>query len=295
MQLHPITDLAPISAAITEFLLQYPAENNLPLGVWQTLTAMEKTRLQQCFVAYLDHAGEIVGVALQMQPYPLLLSFGWDQVGLQLVIQALQTQGRSVSGVSAMVTEAQQFAHLWTTTTGQPHALEMGMRLHQLTACQPISPTPGFLRLATAADRAWLIEAYRMFNQEVFPERSGSNAFSDVEASIDLFLQQQRAYLWLDTVEDSRAEAEPVSFVCSQRFSPQFARVGPVFTPLQHRRKGYATACVYAVSQMQLNQGCHSCFIFTDLKNPTSNHIYAKIGYRAIGDWAIYNFLDSPD
>lgn len=293
MQLHLIPDPAAMSAALTHFLLQYPAENNLLLGVWQTLTALDEIRLQQCFIAYLDDAGEIAGVVLQMPPYPLLLSFGLDQMGLALVIQALQAQGRLIPGVSAMVTEAQQFASLWTATTGQSHELEMAMRLHQLTACQPIVPTPGYLRLATEADRTWLIEAYRMFNQEVFPERSAANTTGDIENSIDLFIQQQRAYLWLDAISDSGNDSEPVSFVCAQRFSPQFARVGPVFTPLHHRRKGYATVCVYAISQMQLDQGCQACFIFTDLKNPTSNHIYAKIGYCAIGDWAIYNFLEA--
>ncbi|MBD2328607.1 GNAT family N-acetyltransferase [Alkalinema sp. FACHB-956] len=293
MQLYPITDFATISAALTEFLLQYPAENNLLLGVWQTLAALDENRLQQCFIAYLDHASEITGVVLQMPPYPLLLSFGLESRAIQLVIEHLQAQGRSMPGVSAMVTEAQQFASLWTATTGQSHELEMAMRLHQLTACQPIAPTSGYLRLATETDRTWLIEAYRTFNQEVFPERSVANATDDVDASIDLFIQQQRAYLWLDAISDSSHDSEPVSFVCAQRFSPQFARVGPVFTPLHHRRKGYATACVHTISQIQLDQGCQACFIFTDLKNPTSNHIYAKIGYCAIGDWAIYNFLEA--
>jgi predicted GNAT family acetyltransferase len=28
--------------------------------------------------------------------------------------------------------------------------------------------------------------------------------------------------------------------------------------------------------------------LFTDLANPTSNHVYRRIGYRAVGDSAAY-------
>ena len=32
------------------------------------------------------------------------------------------------------------------------------------------------------------------------------------------------------------------------------------------------------------------CMLFTDLSNPTSNKIYAEVGYRRIADWEEYAF-----
>jgi len=49
------------------------------------------------------------------------------------------------------------------------------------------------------------------------------------------------------------------------------------------------------LSQQLLDEGCHCCFIFTDLANPTSNHIYQEIGYRPICDWLDYSFISNKD
>jgi uncharacterized protein len=53
-----------------------------------------------------------------------------------------------------------------------------------------------------------------------------------------------------------------------------------VYTPTADRRRGYATALVARVSAEQLASGRTACYLHTDLANPTSNAIYARIGYE---------------
>ena len=48
-----------------------------------------------------------------------------------------------------------------------------------------------------------------------------------------------------------------------------------------------------AASQVQLYAGRQFCFLYTDLANPTSNHIYAEIGYEPIRDVNVISF-DGP-
>jgi predicted GNAT family acetyltransferase len=73
--------------------------------------------------------------------------------------------------------------------------------------------------------------------------------------------------------------------------TPNGRRVGAVYTPLRHRRRGYATALVASLSQVLLDGGAKACFLFTDLANPVSNSIYAKIGYRPVADIAEIDFI----
>ncbi|RMG86271.1 MAG: GNAT family N-acetyltransferase, partial [Chloroflexi bacterium] len=47
-----------------------------------------------------------------------------------------------------------------------------------------------------------------------------------------------------------------------------------------------------ALSQWLLEQGRQFCFLFTDLANPTSNHIYQEVGYEAVCDVDVYHFED---
>lgn len=51
----------------------------------------------------------------------------------------------------------------------------------------------------------------------------------------------------------------------------------------------YASACVAALSQLILDEGKEFCTLFTDLANPTSNHIYQQIGYRPVCDFAEFH------
>ena len=80
----------------------------------------------------------------------------------------------------------------------------------------------------------------------------------------------------------------PVSLAGFSGPTPTGIRVGPVYTPPSHRRRGYATTLVADLSQWLLGQGYRACFLYTDRSNPTSNHIYETIGYRQVGEAVEY-------
>jgi uncharacterized protein len=63
-------------------------------------------------------------------------------------------------------------------------------------------------------------------------------------------------------------------------------RINAVFTLEGERGKGYASACVGALSQRLLDQGWRYCLIFADRSNATTNRIYSRLGYREIGAFA---------
>jgi uncharacterized protein len=69
--------------------------------------------------------------------------------------------------------------------------------------------------------------------------------------------------------------------------------VNNVYTPPHQRKKGYASACVAALSQKQLDSGYKYCCLFTDLANPTSNQIYMDIGYQPVCDFGEHKFLEN--
>ena len=76
--------------------------------------------------------------------------------------------------------------------------------------------------------------------------------------------------------------------------SPQIAatvRIGPVYTPAEHRCRGYATAAVARASRAALARGAHQCMLFTDFASPTSNKIYAAVGFRRFAEWEELEFL----
>ena len=93
----------------------------------------------------------------------------------------------------------------------------------------------------------------------------------------------------------------PVSLVGLNHAVAGVVRIGPVFTPREHRRRGYAGTAVAAVSRLALSGGARTCILSTDLANPTSNKVYAEVGFSRVADWeeltfevAMTSFGDPP-
>ena len=72
--------------------------------------------------------------------------------------------------------------------------------------------------------------------------------------------------------------------------TPNGQRISLVYTAPKSRGKGYASSVVAFLSQNILESNKKFCFLFTDLKNPTSNKIYQLIGYKSICDFNQYHF-----
>jgi predicted GNAT family acetyltransferase len=101
---------------------------------------------------------------------------------------------------------------------------------------------------------------------------------------IDAFLDvvTNGVHLWED--------GNPVSMAGHTGPTPNGIQINLVYTPPEHRRCGYASACVAALSQLQLDQGRKFCFLVAHLANPTSNHTYQTISYEAVGHQDEYRF-----
>src|SRR5205823_4309530 len=67
-------------------------------------------------------------------------------------------------------------------------------------------------------------------------------------------------------------------------------RVGVVYTPPEHRCRGYASALVAAISAWAREHENADCILYTQLANPTSNAIYRAIGYEPVSEVLRYRF-----
>jgi predicted GNAT family acetyltransferase len=79
-------------------------------------------------------------------------------------------------------------------------------------------------------------------------------------------------------------DGEVVSMAAVTRRTPWSASVGLVYTPPHLRGRGFASAVVAELSQRELDGGVQYCSLLADLANPTSNRIYAAIGYEPKAD-----------
>lgn len=269
------------------FLAADEARHHLSFGIAMALRERNSLHVSadQPFFATIEAGGTVVATALRTSVNLILSSkAGIDLVGIS-VLDALADVVFSVfpelPGALGPPVTVRSFADTWTRQTGQPGHVSMRERSHELRAVRPLSVPPGRLRLATTADRAQIVPWLTGMHTEIGlaepfdAEAVANRRLAPPEAPGDPY---RSLYLWVDDT------GEPRSMAGAQATTATGVRIGAVYTPAEHRRQGYATAAVASLSQAMLDRGRRACYLFTDLANPTSNHIYAEIGFEPVCD-----------
>ena len=191
----------------------------------------------------------------------------------------LAAEHPALQGVAGSRVNCEAFARQWRARTSRAAVMRAHLRHHVLTAVAPTSSVAGDMRPAADADLDWLVDASLAFVAEAgLPDSE-----AQVRRNVPQIHAQGRYWLWEN---DGR-----VAFAGWSEAGDEDARVGPVYTPPPFRGRGYATALVARLSQRLIGAGRRRLFLTTDVANPTSNAIYARIGYRALSDYFHYDFV----
>jgi predicted GNAT family acetyltransferase len=175
---------------------------------------------------------------------------------------------------------AEAFAAAWCPPRGLRWRVAKRLRNHELREVLPVPEVPGRMRRAGAGDEDLAARWFAAFTAETHTD---AGAFPPGELG-RRYLADGRLRIW-------EIDGVPVAQAGVSAEAGSGARVGMVYTPPEARRRGHATALVAALSRELLAGGRRRCYLFTDLANPVSNSIYAKIGYRPVADVVDLEFL----
>ncbi|MCA9690015.1 MAG: GNAT family N-acetyltransferase [Nannocystaceae bacterium] len=268
-------DAADLLEAADAFLYADEPTYGLLLGI--AAAAARRDDEAASFLSMSSGTG-IEAVCMRTPPWKCVVSRGRPEAMARLA-EALHARDPKTPGVGGPDDAAQAFAEAWVARTGQPLTVGMRLRIHRLDEVNTISLPDGRMRPATADDRprlnAWA---------DSFAEHAGTD---DPRAGADVIegvLRDGEIYLWEDD--------GPRSMAAWVRPTRNGASISLVYTPPEHRGRGYASGLVAGISQALLDRGRRFTTLFTDQKNPTSNKIYARIGYQAICDWRDLWFVE---
>jgi predicted GNAT family acetyltransferase len=262
------------------FLLSAEAENGLLLGICGAPPAEPAMASSDLWMTVDSTAGP-VAVALHTPPFNLALSRAPDDA-LDALAHDLGQRVPSLPGVSGPGDVAQAFANRWVSAQGGRAEVQQRQGIYEVSRVIPPSPcAPGALRVADSADVTVITEWIGGFASDAKLPASNRERLPDRARSL---VDAGRAFLW-------EVAGEPVSMAALQGPTPNGIRVSMVYTPPALRRRGYAAACVAAVSRHALASGRRFCTLYTDLANPTSNGIYRRVGYRFICESTMIGFV----
>jgi predicted GNAT family acetyltransferase len=226
--------------------------------------------------------GAVFGAAIQRGAGPVVIGQSDAEVAMAFA-DDLAPELPLLQGVVGAPAGCAAFARRWQALTGRTNRLRVHLRQFALTAVNDLPAAPGSMRSAGESDVEWLIERDIAFIVEAgIPDRP-----ERVRENLPKRVARGQYRIWDD--------GGRVAHAAFNDAAPEFARIAPVYTPPAHRRRGYATALVAAMSRELLGRGKRKLFLTTDIANPTSNAIYARIGFRAENDDWHLDLVAPPD
>ncbi len=264
---------------VQPFLLNREAEHCLLLGLLDGLRAGHQWGAAPPLLALAEELGEVTAVGVMTPPHNLILSWTADDSTIDAIARELHTIGLALPGVNGSAEIALKFAEQWSQLSGRAFRAHFAQRIYQLNRVVEKPRAAGHLREPASADEVLLMKWRAAFSVEA----EGMDAAQAEESAKQPTRGAARLVLW-------EFEGKLVSMAGTTGRTPNGIRVAWVYTPPENRRRGFAEACVAALSQKQLDEGRRFCFLYTDLANPTSNRIYQSIGYEAVADATVYLF-----
>ncbi|MGI8313471.1 GNAT family N-acetyltransferase [Halobacillus mangrovi] len=261
-------------------LIDREAENNLPIGILQRM--IENTTDEEAYLLHIEEDGLPVYLGMCTPPHLWILPSVESVAAkhIQCLVRYLFDHNYDVPGVLGEEQAVHWFIEAWKRLDPPLVArLHMRQGIFRLDELQPILSQEGKLVIAEHAHIPLITDWLERFGVET-NERLISKQAEELAQDM---VGTQRAHLWL-------VNGEPVSMANRARKTPNGATINGVYTPDLHKRKGYASQVVWALTKKLLDQGCEYCALYTDLSNPTSNSIYKKIGYKWIGNSLVYHF-----
>ena len=264
------------------YLERHESENNLPIGlVYRLSESPHYYGSKSPLLLSILEQESVVGVAVMTPPRRIILSrIDTDVLAATThLLDRLRGTNTRTPGVVGPSVEAQAFSDCWVEEAfGVSARVAMQMRVFEARKVADVSLSPGKLRLARPNDHPLIAKWIANFSEEIKEPVDLESAKSHAERSI----KGQELYIWDD--------GAPVCIAKEARPTRNGTTINTVYTPPEHRNKGYATSCVWSLTQKMLTDRYSFCSLYTDLANPTSNSIYSKIGYVPVGDALAFDF-----
>ena len=271
MQLEVIRDPARIVALLTPLLAADPVRNTVLSSVVTGLQAPDGDG----WCGYRSDHPEVLAVRSQAHT-PVVVTPGWDDI--TALADAVSALG-SLTAIGGPIPVVEPLVGA-LAARGLPATARIAERLFRLDELNAPVGVTGSPRLATRDDSDLLALWAEAFTLEAFGRLP--QAF-DAAAIVHRALGTSRIWLWAD------ASGTPVSMAWRRAVAFGVSRVGPVYTPLELRGRGYGSAATGAATRDVLDEGAIPV-LYTDLANPTSNKIYQRLGYYPVEDRAHVEF-----
>jgi GNAT superfamily N-acetyltransferase len=263
---------------VGEPLLAARAEGELSHGILTRVAAGPQAYGADVLVLVGVDDGEPLALVSKTGAFPALITGFADpaDVDFAALAGAMLDAGVQPDGTNGPIRWVQPFAGA-LTDRGAHATPGRATRAFELHTLRPPHDPGGAYRDATAADAAVLVPWTVAMGDDIDEPLTEDHA----QATVARLTGNGDFSVW-------ERDGALVSMAAVVRRTPRSSSIAFVYTPPELRGRGYASAVVAALSKRELDAGGLWCSLFTDLANPTSNHVYTALGYEPRADFQMF-------
>lgn len=225
-----------------------------------------------------DEQGNIKIIFANVLPYNLLIyNLVKDElVTVKYLVDYLIKEHIALRGINANKTVCDEFIKYYKNETGCTFTEHLAMDVMEITELNKDIILPkGYFRSANWNDKDILIDWHIKFTKEAVHEEI---CYEDFKDKLNARIENRNIYIFEDE------KHRPMAMAAVSRQLINGVSISLVYSSKEARGKGYGLAVVYNLSKEYLGRGNKLCNLFVDKKNPISNGVYSKIGYKILED-----------
>ena len=225
-------------------------------------------KYEECFWWAALENEIVVGLAIRTAPFGYVFSPMGSEVIKPLIstIREVDEAANEFAGPKVVIDQIEKLLEV-------PVLEEEGELIYSLTQLKEPASI-GEIRVANNADfdliYGWMVD---------FIKETGIRAF-DIESAVRNNIAKGFIYILF-------VDNQPVSFAGFhdpvELLGKKIGRVGPVYTPKEFRKNGYASLITAHVTKKVIEQDAIAT-LYTQAENPTSNKIYQELGYVLVDE-----------
>jgi len=258
-----------------EILLKKEALNQLIL--FNAYTNRDKDINKDILFGRVEDRYGISLIFCNVSPYNLLIHNLKEEVNdsIKVLVDYIIENKIDISGINASKKICEKFIEYYKEKTKCKFHERLAMDVMELRKLNQIILPKGYFREAIEKDLDLIIDWHIKFAKEALNEDIAVESFIERLATR---IRNGAMYIFEDE------NHVPVSMAAFTKQLKKGISVSLVYSDARKRGMGYGVAVVYNLSKLYLERGSEFCSLFVDKRNPVSNGVYTKIGYKIIED-----------
>lgn len=245
----------------------------------------KKTNKEIVFGRIEDEKNSIKLIFTKVDPYNLLIhSFDCRILdSIELLAEYFIKENISIKGINASKIICDKFIKYYEEKVECRFKEYLSMDIMEVKELNKEIILPkGNFRLARLEDKGLIIEWCIKFIHEALNEEE---SYLDQKDKVEERIKNKKIYIFEDE------KNIPMAMIAVGRQLINGISISYVYSRKEARGKGYGLAVAYNLSKECLEKGNKFCTLFVDKKNPISNGVYKKVGYKILEDNYDYRII----